>query len=33
MWDCADSMPDGHLAVERQQFLGVLLNSYCRKAA
>ncbi len=31
--DYADSIPDGCLAVECQQFLGGLLNSYYRKAA
>jgi putative transposase len=31
--DCADAMTDGDLAVECQQFLGGLLNSYYRKAA
>jgi len=31
--DCADQMSDGDLVVEREQFLGGLLNSYYRKAA
>jgi len=31
--DCAGAMTDGDLAVEREQFLGGLLNSYYRKAA
>jgi len=31
--DCADGMPDAELAVECDQFLGGLLNSYYRKAA
>ena len=30
---CADAMTGGALAVECQQFLGGLLNSYYRKAA
>jgi hypothetical protein len=29
----ADQLPEGKLAVECEQFLGGLLNSYCRKAA
>ena len=31
--DWAGQMPDEHLAVECEQFLGGLLNSYYRKAA
>jgi transposase InsO family protein len=31
--DCAGAMTDGDLAVEYEQFLGGLLNSYYRKAA
>jgi hypothetical protein len=31
--DCAQAMPDEHLTVECDQFLGGLLNSYYRKAA
>jgi len=31
--DCAEAIPDGDLTVECQQFLGGLLNSYCRKGA
>jgi hypothetical protein len=31
--DCTEAMTDGDLAVECEQFLGGLLNSYYRKAA